>query len=158
MKLYLLSCLLALTLHIPVFADGEKTQLVVWFKDGTKVAFAMKEKPKITFIDSELVITTKEDKHYSLENMAKFTYESLPDGIKNLLTDDPVPSFFINDETLLFPSLKAGSTVSLTSLNGTSIFKKTVRSDGEYAFPIANLQDGVYLVTVNGKTYKIVKK
>ncbi|MBQ6062976.1 MAG: T9SS type A sorting domain-containing protein [Prevotella sp.] len=156
MKYYLLFCLLALTLHIPAFADGAKTQLVVWTKDGVHVAFALDERPQVTFTETELVITTKEAHHYALENMAKFTYEQIPDGIKSLLADDA--AFTLDGESLLFPSLKAGSTVSLTSLNGTSIFKKTVKSDGEYAFPLVHLNDGVYLVTVNGLTFKIVKR
>lgn len=114
MKKYLLSCLLALTLHIPALADGAKTQLVVWTKDGAHVAFALDERPQVTFTETELVITTKEAHHYALENMAKFTYEQIPDGIKSLLADDA--AFILDGESLLFPALKAGSKVSLTSL------------------------------------------
>lgn len=155
MKKILLISLLTIMFHLPLMADG-LNQLVVWAKDGTKVAFALEEKPQITFTETELVITTKEDNHYALENIAKFTYEQIPDGIKNLLADDA--AFILDGESLLFPALKAGSTVSLTSLNGTTVFKKTVKSDGEYAFPLANLNDGVYIISVNGLTYKIVKR
>ena len=155
MKKSLLIYLLTIAFNLPLMADDMR-QLVVWAKDGTKVAFALEERPQITFTETELVITTNKENHYALENVAKFTYEQIPSGIKNLLNDNPV--FILNGESLLFPSLKTGNTVSVTSPNGTSIFRKTVKSDGEYAFPIDNLQHGVYLVTVNGLTYKIVKK
>ena len=91
------------------------------------------------------------------ENMARFTYEdNTVTAITNLQTDEP--SFRLNGESLLFPALKANSTVSVYSLNGTLIFKKTVRQNGEYAFPLSNLNAGVYMVNVNGLTYKIVKR
>lgn len=155
MKKSLLIYLLTIAFNLPLMADDMR-QLVVWAKDGTKVAFALEEKPQITFTETELVITTNKQNHYALENVAKFTYEQIPDGIKNLLADDA--AFILDGESLLFPALKAGSTVSLTSLNGKTVFKKTVKNDGEYAFPLANLNDGVYIISVNGLTYKIVKR
>lgn len=148
--------LLLLFFSLVAMAENVQTQLVVWTKDGNKVAFALEEKPKITFTETELVITTNKDNHYALENMAKFTYEQIPAGIKNLLDDNQ--AFLLDGESLLFPSLKANSTVSVFTLNGTTIFKKTVKSDGEYAFPLVHLQTGVYMVSVNGLTYKIVKR
>lgn len=155
MKKAILTCMMAIGFHLFAVAD-DVTQLTVWMKDGTKVAFALSEKPTVTFSETELIITTKENNHYALESISKFTYESIPDDIKNLLDD--TQAFILDGETLLFPSLKANTTVSITSLNGTSIFKKTVKCDGEYAFPLANLQAGVYFVSVNGLTYKIVKR
>lgn len=145
---------------ISMFVKAEElaTYLVVWAKDGTKVAYALSEKPIVAFTETDLVITAKGvEVNYSLENMARFTYEeNTPVDITNLQTDES--SFKLNGESLLFPALKANSTVSVYSLNGSLVFKKTVRKDGEYSFPLSGLNNGVYLVTVNGLTYKIQKK
>ena len=151
--LVLLSCFC-----LSAMADEPKTQLVVWAKDGTQVAYALAEKPKVTFTETDLVITANGvEVNYTLENMARFTYEdNSATGITNLQTDES--SFKLNGESLLFPALKANSTVSLYTLNGTLVFKKTVRQNGEYAFPLSNLNAGVYMVNVNGLTYKIVKR
>lgn len=143
---------------LSAMADEPKTQLVVWAKDGTKVAYALAEKPKVTFTETDLVITSQGvEVSYTLENMARFTYES-NDGfaIINLQTDES--PFKLTDESLLFPALKANSNVSVYALNGALVFKKTVRQDGEYAFPLSNLNAGVYMVNVNGLTYIIVKR
>lgn len=152
--------LLSLLLGFSIFAKAENnpTNLVVWAKDGTKVAYALAEKPKVTFTETDLVITAKGvEVNYSLENMARFTYESNDESaIINLQTDES--PFKLTGESLLFPALKANSTVSVYSLNGTLVFKKTVRQNGEYAFPLSNLNAGVYMVNVNGLTYKIVKR
>lgn len=143
---------------LSAMADEPKTQLVVWAKDGTQVAYALDEKPKVTFTETDLVITANGvEVNYTLENMARFTYENDEVvSITNLQTDES--SFKLNGESLLFPALKANSTVSVYSLNGTLVFKKTVRQNGEYAFPLSNLNAGVYMVNVNGLTYKIVKR
>lgn len=139
-------------------ADEPITNLVIWSKDGAKVAYALAEKPRITFTKTDLVITTQGvEVSYLLDNMARFTYEKVSEaGITNLEKDETI--FELNGDTLLFPSLKANSTVSVHSVNGVLVFKQTVRQNGEYSFPVSNLNTGVYLVNVNGLTYKIVKK
>ena len=152
-----------LLLLLPLFsmmavADEAINSLVVWAKDGTKVAYALADKPKVTFTGTDLVITSNGiEVNYALENMVRFTYEDFSQtGITNLKNGEI--SFKLNGEALLFPSLKANSTVSVYSANGTLVFKKTVSKDGEYSFPISNLKAGVYMVNVNGLTYKIVKR
>ena len=151
--LVLLSCF-----SLSAMADEPKTQLVVWAKDGTQVAYALAEKPKVTITETDLVITANGvEVNYTLENMARFTYEdNTSTSITNLQTDES--TFKLDGESLLFPALNANSTVSVYSLNGTLVFKKTVRQNGEYAFPLSNLNAGVYMVNVNGLTYKIVKR
>ena len=157
MKAQLLALLLSFTC-LSAMADEPKTQLVVWAKDGTKVAYALAEKPKVTFTETDLVIKAKGvEVNYSLVNMARFTYETNDETtIVNLQTEESL--FKLTGESLLFPSLKANSTVSVYSLNGTQVLKKTIRQKGEYAFPLSNLSAGVYMVNVNGLTYKIVKR
>ena len=143
---------------LSAMADASKTQLVVWAKDGTRVAYALGEKPKVTFTETDLVITANGiEVNYTLENMARFTYESNSESaIRNLQTDEQV--FKLDGESLLFPNLKANSTVSVYSLNGSLVFKKTIRQNGEYTFSLSNLNTGVYMVNVNGLTYKVVKR
>ena len=77
-------------------------------------------------------------------------------GVADLQTE--ASPFKFDGSVLFFPALKANSTVSVYTLNGTLVFKKTVHQNGEYAFPLSNLNAGIYMVNVNGLTYKIVKK
>ena len=157
MKAKLLTLLLSFSC-LSTMADEPKTQLVVWAKDGTQVAYVLAEKPKVTFTDTDLVITSNGvEVNYSLDNMARFTYEdNTTTAITNLQTGKA--SVKLDGESLLFPALKANSTVSLYSLNGTLIFQKKIQEDGKYAFSLSNLNTGVYIVKVNGITYKITLK
>ena len=140
------------------WAEENKTQLVVWAKDGTKVAFALSERPKVTFSETDLIITTNGiEVTYALSFLIRFTYEEeTPTIVTDLKTKDL--TFKYEGESLLFPAFPANSTVTVHSLNGTLIFTKTIQESGEYAFPLSHLSAGVYLVTVNGLTYKIAKR
>lgn len=139
-------------------ADEPIDNLVVWAKDGTKVAYALAEKPKVTFTETDLVITSDGiEVHYALENMLRFTFDNSPAaGITDLMNGKM--SISINEESLLFPSLKTNNTVSIYSASGMLVFRHNVQQDGVYSFPLSNLNNGVYLVNVNGLTYKIVKR
>lgn len=153
----LLLLLLLLPICLSTMAEEYKTHLVVWAKDQSKVAYALDDEPKITFTETELVIESKTFKvSYPLEDMDRFTYESQSSGIKDLQTEKE--TFQIEGESLIFPSLKANSSVALYSLNGTLILKKTIKEAGEYSFPLSNLMTGVYMVSVNGITYKVMKR
>lgn len=157
MKKIILLMLLPL-ISIMAVADEPIDNLVVWAKDGTKVAYALAEKPKVTFTETDLVITSNGiEVNYVLENMARFTYEkSSSTRITNL--ENGETSFKLDGELLLFPSLKANSTIAIYSTNGTLVFKQIVRQNGDYSFSILHLNTSVYIVNVNGLTYKIIKR
>ena len=136
-----------------------ETSLVVWKKDGSKAAFALTEKPTVTFSENSLMINTSTvSVSYDLEDMAKFTYEdSAEEGIKNI-ENDKESSFKFDGEMLLFLSLMAGSKVAIHNLGGVLVFSRTIEVAGDYSFPISHLDKGVYVVSVDGLTYKIVKR
>lgn len=139
-------------------AGNNPTNFVVWAKNGTKVVYALKERPKIVFTESDLIITTKGvEVNYSLNNMDRFTYESKDySSVRDIKTNEQL--FKLDGDRLLFPALRANSSVSIYSLNGILVFKKTIQIAGEYSFPLSNLEAGIYVVTVNGLTYRIVKR
>lgn len=139
-------------------ADEPIANLVIRSNDGTKVAYALSEKPKITFTETDLILTTNSVAvNYQLDNIACLTYEkSSESGITDLKNDEII--FELKEDALLFPYLKANSIISIYSANGNLVFKRIVRLDGEYAFPISNLNAGFYLVKVSGLSYKIVKR
>ena len=147
---------LLLLCSAPASAE-EKTTLVVWTKDSTKVAYALDEEPKISFTTTDLVITVQDaEVSFPLENMLRFTYADDTDtNILDLYTGEP--TFFLNGDYLLFPSLGKGTVVSLHALDGSLISSKTISNGGDYTFPLSGLSSGVYMVNVNGVTYKIVR-
>lgn len=135
--------------------------LVLWAKDGERISiFALTQKPKVTFNDKKFAVECEgvEIEYFELENLARFTYEknNVPTAIGNLVTEET--KFKLDGESLLFSFSKANNMISIYSANGTLVSNKMIKQAGEYALPIANLGTGIYLVKVNGSTYKIVRK
>ena len=135
-----------------------KDVLVVWTKDGIKTAYALNNKPEIRFTDDELLITGEGvEVSFPFDFFVKYTYEnSCLTGIFDLYTNEI--NVNVKENYLLFPSLKANSSISIYTLSGKLIFSKTVKADGEYSFSLTNLQAGAYIIKVNGLTYKITKR
>ena len=150
--LFLLLLFFGLSIHA-------ETNLIIWKKDDSKVAFVLTEKPMLTFSESSLMINTAAiSVCYDLENLAKITYElSSEEGIRNI-ENDKKSSFKLDGGMLLVPSLRPGSVVSIHSLNGILVFRKSIETVGSYSFPLSHLNMGVYLVSVDSLTYKIMKK
>ena len=150
--------LLVLFLSLSTMAKG-KTHLVVWTKDGGKVAYALADEPKLTFGLNYMFIDSKNVSiSYRVEDMARITYETYSDDNIRNLVDDEATSFIFDGELLIFSLLRAGSIVTIYSLGGELVFSKTIQTAGEYSFPVSHLNAGIYLVTVNGITQRIMKR
>ena len=104
-----------------------------------------------------MVITTKSvEIAYALSDMNLLTYENgETTGITNLHDN---ADFKLDGNAIVFSKLKAKDIVSLYSINGALVFKKNVTVDGEYAVSLNDIETGVYVVSVNGLTYKFMKK
>ena len=145
---------------LPLFVSAEKTHLIVTAKDGTQVAFALQEQPKVTFIESELQIQTSNlDVFYPLDNMANFKYEKrdiIPSSVVNL-QEKGVP-YLLEQDYILFPALVKDTEVSLYTITGVMIFSKKANQSGEYLFSLSHLNSAIYVLKVNDLTYKIIKR
>ena len=157
MKGILLTLLLSV-LCLTGAAKSDFTHLVIHAKDGTKVAYALENKPKVTFSETDLIISADNvNVAYPLQDMATIVYETgIESGIIDLQTEEPL--FQLVGETLLFHAQNTINTISIYSISGNNILTKTIPQDVEYAFPLSQLTYGVYIVKLNGLTYKIVKR
>jgi hypothetical protein len=135
-------------------------KLVIWGNDGSQVAFALNEEPQLYFHEdyTMTVSTLNSSQTFKLSDIRKYTFEGLDDAGYRNLEDDRGSSFKFDGELLLFPALKAGSTVTIHAVGGAVVMSKAIETAGDYSFPISHLDKGVYLVSVDGLTYKIVKK
>ena len=139
-------------------ASEMKTQFVIWAKDGSHVCYALAEKPKVTLSENDLLVSSKGIVvSYPLNNLLRFTFE---DETITSLTDIQSEKRFpkLEGEFLVFPNTDANSVVRIASLNGTIILQKTIQTNGNYSYPISNLKSGIYLVTINNLSYKIIVK
>lgn len=150
--------IILMSVYCWVMAQPKQTQLVIWSTNGTKVAYALNEKPKVTFEQETLVITVGGVKiNYDIVNLARFTYVASDNtAIRDLKTDNPIFNF--DGEQLIFPDLKTDDIVSIYTVGGSLVLRKKLNEGGKYGLSISSLASGTYMVDVNGLTYKIVKR
>lgn len=131
--------------------------LKIWNKDNSIVnVIDLKEEPVIAILDNSIHITTSEYVlDYGIGEARRFTYDVLDTGIKDLLfpTGCRQEGLYI-----IINNVKSKSSIGLYGINGMAIpVNAEQRADG-YAISLEGLSSGVYLLNVNGKTTKILKK
>lgn len=132
----------------------EIMQLVIWSKDGSKVAYALEDKPILTFADGYLHIKTQKAKvSYAIDKLLRFTHEKT--SVRSLTHLKSDQSFRLSNEGLIFPALPVNSKVSISASSGKVVLEKIVGTSGEYALPFSDLPSGEYEVRVNGQCYRL---
>lgn len=138
------------------FAQAQDLQLVVWLRSGEKVYFNLEEQPETTYADRALTISTATlSVTYPLEQVLKYTYEGINSGINALEGDIAIKQ---EGDNVYFSNLKNGTRIDVFMANGHKV--KSLKADGSKS-TVVNLTDcnaGVYLIVMNGQTYKVVKE
>ena len=151
----LLFCFLVATGITMAAAAQQRDCLVVWHKDGSKVVFSLKEQPKVAYGDSLVTIQAATTVEYAFQAIQKMTFENEQVvGIKELETSSTLP-FESDGQTVTFLPSDRDLRVRVVSLNGIVVKELTVRKDERQQFSFRGLPAGVYLMNVNGITYKI---
>ena len=153
-KLLLITLLFSLTCT----ANKNASNLVLLAKDGTKAVFVLSDEPKVFFSGNNIIIKNRGiESYYSLTEIASFYYEeAVSTPVNEINANDNL--FRIDGESIIFSQLKANSKLSIASPNGTILLQKTVNKDGYYTFPLSDLKSGIYIISINGTTCKILKR
>lgn len=146
-------------LFLPLLLKAEKTHLTITAKDGTQIAFALQDKPQVTFVEDELyVLSLNMDVSYSLDNIAFFKYESRDISSNSINLQENGITYLLKNDYILFPALSKGTEVALYTIMGTMVFSTKTVQDGEYIIPISFLVPTVYVLKVNDLTCKMLKR
>ncbi|MBR0432385.1 MAG: leucine-rich repeat domain-containing protein [Bacteroidaceae bacterium] len=139
--------------------DEELTaKVVIWTKDGEKCVYLLKEEPKISFTQEELLIETATmSATYPLSEFRCITYKEDDDNplVTGIMDVEDGNGRF--GESLSFVDMAEGTPVSIYSANGTLVSEFHL-SASHRTLSLSGLPQGIYLVKVNNMTYKIRKK
>ena len=136
----------------------QREQLIILGKDGTKIAYDLTDKPKITFTDSDLVVSVHGlTSNYLLINLLGITYsESDVMNISN--AKDDFPLFYMNGNKLMFHKVKRDMALFLYKIDGSLVFKKRISKDSDTTISLSSIESGIYVLQINGTVFKIIKK
>lgn len=135
--------------------DHDITHLVVWHKDGSKVLFSLVETPKITYEGEKVVIESSSSVEYEFQSIRKMTYSSESvEGIGDLIVKTEKP-FINNGETITFLPAEEDMHVRIVLMNGMVVKDFVVRQHEISSISLYSLPEKLYMINVNGVTYKI---
>lgn len=130
--------------------------ILVTLVDGTTATVSFDEKPIIKFQPDKLVVQTDvATTEFNRANVARFNYitEDLS-GIDVIAHEQA--QIKNNGDALYFNNLPTGSEIMLYSTEGKLL--KQCAAIGNYTINITDLPSGIYIVSVNGISTKIVKQ
>ena len=152
----------ALLLCVGVWAQDAVTvqKLNVHMMDGQVVTFLLDNEPVTTFEPGKLIIQTSGDAPimYLLENVRKYTYEGLPEGI-----DAPVvaPGTILirqNNEMMVIDGLPDKANVAVYNVDGKLLFTQQATGGRSTSILMTAYPAGNYIINVGGASFKFVKQ
>ena len=135
---------------------AEETCLTLNFNDGRVIKFGFSDKPAMTFLNDDMVITTDDQEvSYPRTDLLNFTFtQGTTTGVKAIGADDCFVNFTSRD-SFTVSGVESGL-IRVYSLNGNCLL--SVAAAGNTTVSLAGLQSGVYVVEIPGmKPLKIRK-
>ena len=160
-KTFLLFLGLAL-MALPMRAHDEQPvqKLNVHMMDGQVVTFLLDQEPVTKFEPGQLILQTSGDAPiiYLLENVRKYTYEGLPEGI-----DVPTvaPGDILvrqNNEAMLIEGLPDKANVAVYNVDGKLLFTQQATGGQSTSIVMSAYPAGNYIINAGGASFKFVKQ
>ena len=124
------------------FADG--SALLITFTDGTTASYVLSEKPRVTFGQGTLLITSAgASAEYERATISRFTFVDAAELGIGSLTEGSVAFEYVR---------LAGAPIEVFTTGGTLIVR------GTDSVSLSGLPSGIYVVRSGRHTVKIVKK
>lgn len=143
-------------------------QVVVWAgnavtilqKDGLSFSYAFDEKPVITYSTKSLILETAEvSVEYPISSIGKIYFsDAQTEPVTAVEAVSAKPEMEIDDFTITVTGAKAGAIISLIGPDGKILNSYKADSEGNASFSIAELPDGLYIISSDNLTCKILKK
>lgn len=137
--------------------NAAATYLTVELKTGSKYSFLLADKPVVTFSSGDLVVNGESETSYSIEGVKNFHFtESDATGIETI-SKDAVSIVSLDESTIQVKNIASVSIVTLVNVSGALISSSKADSEGMVNISLPQAK-GVYILSVDGKSFKIIRK
>ena len=146
----------AMLMIFSLTAIAEEYSFVVWTKSGEQINFPLSKKPKLTHNDNNFIVTTPTTTvEYPKADINKFTL-LIPDGVDNI--ENSNANLFQQNNSLILSGFKLGSIVKIFNINGQLLIAETINNEDTYIIDLSPLNKGIYIVSTESITYKIIRQ
>lgn len=135
----------------------ELNALILHMKSGKQVTCFLKEQPKVSFVENDLIIKTDfGETCYQVGDIVKFTYSYVdPNHIDDILASNICFNF--DGQTLSAKNLEPSSNVSIFSIDGILLRSAKVADNGEITVDIPLTSGSVIIVKTSELNFKVRK-
>ena len=135
----------------------ELNALILHMKSGKQVTCFLKEQPKVSFVENDLIINTDfRETCYQVGDIVKFTYSYVdPNHIDDILASNICFNF--DGQTLSAKNLEPSSNVSIFSIDGILLRSAKVADNGEISVDIPLTSGSVIIVKTSELNFKVRK-
>ena len=129
--------------------------LVLHHADGTTTDVELYTQPLVKFQGDRVLITSPVlDMDYPKDNVLRFTYKG---GSLGQSSPKAEADYSRDGDRLVFHNVKATDDVAVYRTNGIRVPVRLTVSGTDAVLPLSQIPQGVYLLSVNGRTSKFTK-
>lgn len=140
-----------------LFAAGMQAQtLVLHHPGGTTTDVELYTQPRIEFQNDRVLITsTVLSMEYPKQDVLRFTYKG---SVITSIEQPRAEADYTRDAgQLVFHGIKQVDKVAVYTANGICVPVNITRRGSDVSLPLSQIPQGVYLLSVNGRTSKFTK-
>ena len=157
-KHLLICCAMAALSALPCRA-AEPNSLCIFFADGTSTSIQLYTRPRVTFEgDGVCIRSSVAEFSYPASDVLKFHYRvnDITVGVDD--AEATKEAFRQEGENITFDATIPASAIQLFAEDGKRVPVSLATTAGRPTLSITNLPAGVYMLSVNGRTSKFVKR
>ncbi|MCQ2209050.1 MAG: T9SS type A sorting domain-containing protein [Paludibacteraceae bacterium] len=137
--------------------SAEATYLTVELNAGNKYNFLLADKPVVTFKSGDLVVNGNSETSYSIEGVKNFHFTEGDVTKVEQLSSEEIRIVSLDEATIQLQNLDKQAVVTLMNVSGMLISSSKTNEDGTAIVSLPKTK-GVYILSVAGKSFKIIRK
>lgn len=140
-----------MTVALTSMAQNRAT-LVLWHADGTTTDVALYVKPKVEFKNDKVIISSNVlNLEYPKSDILRFSYKG---GDAHISTPQKDIDYSIEGDRLVFHGITAIEKVTIYTANGIPVPVHFSVDGDSVTLPLSSIPQGIYVLSVNGRTSK----
>lgn len=141
---------------------AEPTHFILCLKGGEQITFLLQHNPKVVNGDGIITVVDEDATiEYPLNNVHKYLMGvDSSTGIENITNSNKNITGEINNQAgnIILSGFKASVPVIVSDINGMVINKSETNANGYNVITMAQYPSGIYIVKVQNRTFKFIKR
>lgn len=140
------------------FSSIAQRNITIQYNDDDEITYSISQNSKLTFSNNDIIISqpSGEIYYFAIDNIRKIYFPSV-NSLSEVLPDNniklyPNPS----SKNISLSNINSKTSISIYNIQGELVFYEIIYQDK--SINISNLSNGIYVVKVGNKEFKLVKE